>query len=277
MAKGTIESLIAYKKSAHPAPEWVQRLDYTKGDDARSVEEYAREVSPDFKVISNKRAKDPAIFAQGPIMVYGENHNNPNLFSVRGEGEGVLLESGYKEYCNLVKYQGRLCKHIDTGRDKKFNRAIIENAQTSLDKGIKILNLISPQVSKSIQKNMNSPDDTKRSIPRLMAIIDKELANKALKVFSEATSPQMQKQLAESIKSYSDAQKKYTDLVTSSASYRESIMAEESSKAIKKMKSGESATVIVGDAHAPRIARELAKNFPEKALVFTKSPPNNVH
>lgn len=258
------------KLPKRPVPERIKGMDYNKGTHAKTLQEFARRVAPDYRVHSNAQASNPARFQTGAIFVYGEEHTNVRLPSFHGSDKGsLLLESDDPELCLLEKYNknaANKCVHIDTSSASDETKdQLTPLLQRRLSLGAKIIRMIAPQEIPRIKQEMN--DDPAQSVWTQLAVFNRAISENfdaAYKNFDPATKEILQDYMEE----YRENIQETDNIVYSNVSQRDANMATKSAEVIREMNDDDASTVIiVGDEHARPIADKLSTEFPEKAVI----------
>jgi hypothetical protein len=245
----------------------ASKYDYTKGDDARTVQEFAEAIKGDYKVTYNNNALKPDVFTTNPIMVYGEIHTHPKLPSLRNpEGKGaVLLESNHPEFCRLEKYNqhpSNVCEHIDTVEEK----VVTELARSLLNIATKQKELIGLIHSKGLSHVKARVDPSHDSAWPLIMAMDSFIETYFQTVYDYA-SPEKKGALAAAYQAFLGAVDDNNRLVSSKDGEREDIMAENAIQAIQGQDDDAAAIVVVGDAHRESVTKKLENAFAERAIV----------
>lgn len=245
----------------------ASKYDYTKGDDALTVQEFAEAVKGDYKVTYNKNALKSGVFTTNPIMIYGEDHTHPTLPSLRNpEGKGaVLLESNQPEFCRLEKYNRKpsnVCEHIDTVEKK----VVAELERSLFNIATKQEELISLIHSKGLSHIKARVDPSHDSPWPLIMEMDRFI-DTYFQTVHDYASPEKKRALAVAYQAFLDAVDDNLRLVNSKDGEREDIMAENAIQAIQNQDDDAAAVVVVGDAHRESITKKLENVFAERAVV----------
>jgi hypothetical protein len=253
--------------AAPKVPEHIMKLDYSKGDDASSLEELTRAVGKDYTITPNELAKDPSSFEKGQILVMGEDHRNARLPGIPGGRGAVLLESEDPNRCLLPKYTqdpSNVCEHIDKGK-KVIDKKLMESMTDIHRTGDKLLSLIDPSVMGKLKANVNA----QQSVWLLFTAMSDYSHQHFDQAFGAANNKEKQALLV-ARDEFHQAINGNNQLVSSTAGFRDKAMIEEATKVIKNLDDDAGAAVVVGDLHADPIAKKLAQEFPDRPVVRLK-------
>ncbi len=246
-----------------------EELSYNKGDDAESIDEFAKSVSQEYTVFSNKNAHNANKFKTKVIMIYGESHTSPLLPSIRNGKGALLLESSDLNRC-LEKhklYPDNICKHIDT-----LGTSILDTSTINLHSSVRaLIQQMDPKKYQKIEKRRK--DQKISSVLTLQEMMI--YVNNNFKRIYLARNKNDQKKLMECYRLANSNYEENKKLQKSTLQDRDTAMVHEAKKIISTQANGEATTIVVGNAHVKGIFNALAKEFPEHAIVgcFTNHSP----
>ncbi len=241
----------------------MEKYAYNKGDDARSIEEYASAVTKEYSVFSNKNCRDPEKFNQKVIMVYGEIHTDPLIPSIRSGKGALLLESADLNRC-LKKHslhKENICANID-----KFDpNALIKQVAALMG----VLKGLIGQLDRAESARIEELDrqHAEGSVYTILNAMIEFVHYNYDSISAAEKSPSVRNHLEETRLAYERERDKFNQMVATSVSGRDVGMAEEAKKVIAAQKPGETATIIVGGLHVKGVFNYLAKEFPDHAAV----------
>ena len=247
-----------------PASNPLARFDYRKGDDASTVQKFAKAVKNEFTVTSNEAAKNPETFRKNPIMVYGEDHRQPVIPSLRTPRGVLLLESNDPNRClpKHVMHKANQCISID-----KSKLDMVPLIESCYRRAKKALDLIKPGEAKRIEDQVNKNGGQATAY-----------LNEALQFIDKSTDAAIQRchsnmeaeKLLEAVYSFYDSVNEFNSILTANRNggKRDLTMLRECNQAISQLPENASASIVVGAVHAPFLANELAKKYPERAVVL---------
>jgi hypothetical protein len=252
------------KKSDSPE---LQKLDYRKGDNANTFQEYKDAVRHDYTCVANEKATTMNPLLNSVIMVYGSIYTSEKLPSLRGESGAILLESERPEYCLLSKYNenpDNVCIQIDQGR-KSIEKDFLKSIEKCIISGQKITDLIDPKA----MERFLSKKDSSQSGWLVMTKISEFVQEKFDATYISST-PGKRKFLERARNAFYDAIHENNEFISSTSKGRQDIMVEKSAEIIKNLNEKSAVTVVVGDLHSHEVANGLSKTFPERAIVLCK-------
>ncbi len=273
------DAILLFSKKSPPAqqekkslslPETPQsnryaKYDYRKGDHAKTLDQFKQSVQNEYKITSNANGKSDELLNKNPIIVYGEIHSQPLVPSFRGEKGLLLLESKDPEKC-LPKHKmhaSNTCVYIDKAA-KNSEQATINSLHNCINKATTLLELIKPGQMKLIEESV------RKTSGQTTAIIQYAFQFSETQfplVFTTANKIQQEKLIAAK-NNFQESLNELNQLITSNFGNRENTMLEESIQAISKSGEDHSAIAVVGAIHAKHLAKGLAKQFPERAVIL---------
>jgi hypothetical protein len=241
--------------------KYMESRSYTKGDGAKSVQEFSDAVKNEFYVFSNKNALESNKFMHAnAIFVWGENHANVMIPGHRTERGTLLAEDPHSERC--------LEKHLLHPDNKCKNIDIVDN--TGADKAILALHA-------SVQKLIHHLDAEKgkefhqlaghgNSVAALLHQMQIFLNNNFDRIYS-SQSPHIRQQTDIFTREVQLASDKYNTEIQSTLNKRDEVMINEAAKMIKAEGPGVSTTVLLGAGHAGAVSNGLMEKFRHRAMV----------
>lgn len=249
-----------------PASNPMAKYDYRKGDEATTVEAFTEALKDDFRVTSNKQAKIPEIFTKNPIMVYGEVHSEPTIPSLRTPKGVLLLESEDPNRC-MPKHKldiSNRCISIDT-KKADMSGTVIECARHAQT----IVELIKPGAMAKIMSRVAA------SSGQATAMIQEayNFVNEGFDAaYIKSSSPRERAVLEKARNTFFDSVHAFDQmLLEARGGDRDQSMMLKCETAIRQLPTDASATVVVGDIHSQFLAKQLSKQFPDRAVVLARS------
>jgi hypothetical protein len=248
---------INFRKSKSP----LEPLSYNKGDDAESIDDFAKAVHHEYVVYSNKNAHNKKIFKSKIIMIYGESHAFPRLPSIRNGRGALLLENPDMDQC-LEKhklYAGNVCKHIDI-----VDTSMLHVSGNKLYLSFReLVRQLDPKEYKRLDNKRKEPN-----VPSTLILQETmDFVNKNFKRIYALKDENTRKKLADSYTLADLNYKEDNELKWATLQKRDAGMALEAKKIIDVQKDGEATTIIVGNAHVKGLFNALEKEFPQHAIV----------
>ena len=244
-----------------PASNPLAKFDYRKGDEASTVQEFAKAVKGDFIVTPNKNAKNPELFRKNPIVVYGENHIEPVVPSLRTPKGVLLLESDDPDRC-MPKHKmdiSNSCTVID--KDKATELAILKDFQTNLEK---LVNLIEPDHMDTIIELAHENGLNDHAITEIAT----KFIDGTYPTILKNSSPAEKKVLESTHNKLQQLMLKLNERLQRVGSNRDQSMLKECKRAIAKLPEDASATIVVGVLHSRYLATKLSDKFTDRAVVL---------
>lgn len=242
-----------------------ETLSYSKGDKAKSIKAFTEAVKGDYQVKSNRAARNDKKFASKAIMIYGEEHTDIRIPSIRNN-KGVLLTESDEKRLQLSKHQqfeGNAHQHIDLITDediqqsyRPFVYALTEFAE-SMDY----------EAVQQIRSELKPTDSGHVFINKLLSFVENNF-EKAYNHKLEWERPWFKMQhdrlftLKEAI----------SQDVRANLDKRNDHMITKATEIIAKLDDDESATIVVGARHLKPIAEALNQKFGRKTPVVACLP-----
>lgn len=243
----------------------LEQLSYNKGDQAKSLKEFSKEVQEDYQVNGNRAARNNRKFSERAIMIYGEEHTDIRIPSIRNNKGALLLESDDARLClNKHKhFESNLHLHIDSQTDADTHnryRPFI-HALTDLVDSIDYL------ACDRIRSEIKPTDSGHVYINKLLDFVEGNF-EKAYQGKLEWERPwfkiqhdrvfELKAALLKDIESGLDARNEH--------------MIDQASQVIAKLADDESATIVVGARDLKPIAEALNKKFGRQMPVVACLP-----
>ena len=269
---GVTENSTKSKSIESTDAPFLQKLDYRKGDEAKTLAEYADAVKEEFDCEGNEIAKDMPHLWGSVLMVYGEEHTNRLYPKIRGSKGAVLLESEDSRICEMTKYTENLdniCAHIDVDESNdNINDAFIELLTHTQE----MVELIEPGGEKRIlsEATPEERETWKGGASPYLIKLDEFINRKSNEAYLKAT-PEKQYALALKRNIRTSAIRKLNLVVVESRGARDEKMFQESAKNINKLGKGTAATIVVGDNHVRGIVEGLGRKFPNRPIVACRT------
>lgn len=255
-------SVPAPQKPSVANPPVLERFAYSKGDQAKTIEEFKQALAGDYIVSFNDNAKDPEKFPHR-ITVYGENHLVPNLPSIPG-GRGIaLFEAHDPERC-IQKYRlhdTNLCSSIDDPDLSSESMAFDRLKAAYYD----VLNEVGPHAIDDVESQLSERATTQEFMLKSLTYIGPRMRE------IDASGDQARvNRIMDKMSAAADISAQSRAQIESRISVRDDHMFEKSTANIQHLPADEAATIVVGDAHADKLFARLAQAFPERAVVKCK-------
>lgn len=246
----------------------LESLSYTKGDQATSLKEFTEAVSADYQVHGNRAARNNKKFSNRAIMIYGENHLDIRIPSLRNNKGAFLVESDDSRL-QLEKHQqfaSNTHQHIDAVSDKDI--------QQSYRPFVYMLTEMAESIDydsvDQIRSELKPTDSGHVFVSKLIKFV-KENFEQASNKKLEWERPWFKIQYDRLFQAHDALAKE----LEANFPDREAHMIEQTTKAIAQLKEDESATIVIGAAHLKPIAEALNRKF-GKTTPIVACLPNSV-
>ena len=253
--------------------EKLQKLDYTIGDNVKTLQEYKDAVSEDYECEGNKIANSMPSLWGSVIMLYGEHHLYQKQPSLRGDFGAILLEGNDPELCRMEKYKKNsknVCVHIEEDSEI-IKRDINLGLKSLLHKIMKLVDLIDLGAGKKIFSEA-TPLEKKLWDSNVWHLIDKLVKFKE-KNFDKtylSSTPKKKIALKSAEDAYNKQDKKNYELNLAALNSRDKLMVEKSAETIERLGPESAATIFVGNKHVPNMVTGLEEKFPQRPLVVCR-------
>lgn len=243
----------------------LEPLSYNQGDQAQTVEQFAKELSGEYRVRSNSLAKQPERFNQQCLVIYGEIHTDVKIPSLRN-GKGILLSESDDPNLWLAKHQSHASNrmvHLD-------NQTDAEIAQRYAPLMTRLTDLIHEIDSEALSKIYGRADATTSGhtiLNQMLEFVEQH--------FDEAKARKLQWEIPFFEKRLQDVRTIYTSIerqISENLQARDQHMIGVASRAISQLAPDESATVVVGARHVRPLADALHAQFGHAIPIVTCLP-----
>lgn len=242
---------------------------YSKGKNAKTLEEFKRLISPDYKIECNKAAENTSFPDGNFLFIIGEEHNKRNVFEpFPGDKNAYVLDEMYDcEHGLHIAFKGLesiVCDGID---DKKTRDESMEIFIDYLKVSGELIVLIRPDLIPYLTKKQEDSN-----IPQLIDLCEKIIMENSKKLdnFKPEETKELRSRFFEKRKKFMETLDKVTEKEDNSSEIlRDAEMAENIKEQVahrNKYHPDAKMWASIGKDHIPGVGKRLKKTLSNEAF-----------